>query len=545
MEGERQTADNVPDERAPLLRHAENPNDANGHRESQSCTSETDAEELSNARLTLVFGSIWIIVVLTALDSTILATLNALISSSFSSFNNLSWFGTAYLIATAATQPLAGRWTDLYGRRRGLLVAGLVFGIGTFLCGVATREWIFILGRVVAGAGGGATNAVSTFVGADLVPLRKRGVIQGINNIAMACGTALGGLVGGLISSWLNWKAAFLVQLPFIALGLVLCVTVRDIPSEPTRKSHQTLDYAGSVTLVSSIVLLLVGLNSGGNEVAWTHPLVYVTMILALLFFAIFIYIERHYAQHPIIPLHLMLRRTVWAGCLTYFFAHMAAFATMYYIPIYLQVRGYDPAHASLRFIPQSIGTAIGAYATGILIQYFGNYIWLSIVSHVFLVAAAALATTLDWQTPAWCPFLYLGMIGLGFGGMLVTTMLALISSVERADHAVITSASFAFRAIGSSVGITVSSAVFQNIFTHELYQKLGEGDEVNRLIEEVRRNLDAIWNLEPGIRGQVEDSYMKSFFFVFIAILAMSIASMVSSLAIQQNKLDGKLQRR
>lgn len=133
-------------------------------------------------------------------DSTIVATLSAAISTSFSSFNNLSWLGTAYLAATAATQPLAGRLTDIYGRRAGLLVSGLAFGVGTFLCGVATREWVFILGRAIAGAGGGAAAAVSTFVGADLVPLRKRGVIQGLNNIAMGCGTGLGGFLGGFLN---------------------------------------------------------------------------------------------------------------------------------------------------------------------------------------------------------------------------------------------------------------------------------------------------------------------------------------------------------
>ncbi|KID84854.1 Major facilitator superfamily domain, general substrate transporter [Metarhizium guizhouense ARSEF 977] len=66
-----------------------------------------------------------------------------------------------------------------------------------------------MLGQAIAGAGGGATNAISTFVGADLVPLRKRGVIQGVNNIAMGCGTGLGGFVGGLLNQLAGWRAAF------------------------------------------------------------------------------------------------------------------------------------------------------------------------------------------------------------------------------------------------------------------------------------------------------------------------------------------------
>ncbi|KAK3369437.1 major facilitator superfamily domain-containing protein [Lasiosphaeria ovina] len=379
-------------------------------------------------------------------DSTIVATLTTVISTSFSSFNNLSWLGTACLVAAAATQPLAGRWTDTYGRRRGLLAAGLLFGIGTLVCGVATSERVFILGRVVAGAGGGAMNDVSTFVGADLVPLRKRGVIQGINNIAMGCGTGLGGLVGGLFNKWFGWKKAFLVQLPSVLLGLALCALVRDIPFEPAVKAHQRqFDYAGSFTL-------------------------------------------------PTTRVRLALHRAIYSGYLTYMFTHIAVFAIMFYIPIYLQVRGSDPTHASLRFIPQSIGTAIGAYGAGLLIKATGNYIFLSAVSHIFL-----------------CPFVYLGMAALGFGGMLVTTIVGLISAVDHSEHAVVTSASFAFRAIGPSTGISVASLIFPNSLIQKLHIRLGNSSEIDQPIEHIRRNFDAVLDLEPHVRAEVGGAYMQS----------------------------------
>jgi len=92
----------------------------------------------------------------------------------------------------------------------------------------------------------------------------------------MACGTGLGGLVGGLFNKWFGWKMAFVVQLPFIALDLVLCVIVAKIPLRPAKEEQERKpDHAGSVTLVLSIVLLLAGLNAGGNEVAWSHLLIW------------------------------------------------------------------------------------------------------------------------------------------------------------------------------------------------------------------------------------------------------------------------------
>lgn len=90
--------------------------------------------------------------------------------------------------------------------------------------------------------------------------------------------------------------------------------------------SARPADYAGSACLVLSIVLLLVGFSSGGNEASWGHPLVWVTILLAVVFSVIFVLVELYYAQQPILPLALLSHRTVWSGCLTYFFAYMAAF---------------------------------------------------------------------------------------------------------------------------------------------------------------------------------------------------------------------------
>lgn len=76
-----------------------------------------------------------------------------------------------------------------------MIISNVIFGIGTLLCGLANAEWVIILGRVVAGLGGGGVFALSTIVGSDLVPLRKRGIFQGLSNIPVGVGTGLGGLL--------------------------------------------------------------------------------------------------------------------------------------------------------------------------------------------------------------------------------------------------------------------------------------------------------------------------------------------------------------
>lgn len=170
------------------------------------------AEEPGTGKLLLIMGSIWFGTFLAALDSTIVATLSAPISASFKSLSLLSWIASAYFIANAALQPISGRLTDILSRRTGLIFSNVFFAAGNLICGLATSKWVMIFGRIIAGMGGGGLNAISTFVGSDLVPLRRRGVWQGFGNVSFGLGATLGGVFGGWINDTWGWRTAFLIQ---------------------------------------------------------------------------------------------------------------------------------------------------------------------------------------------------------------------------------------------------------------------------------------------------------------------------------------------
>ncbi|KAF5560846.1 multidrug resistance protein fnx1, partial [Fusarium pseudoanthophilum] len=131
----------------------------------------------------MIMSTAWLGVFLGAADTTVIATLSAQISSEFNSLSLLSWLATAYLIANAASQPISGRLTDIFGRGPGLAFSNIAFAVGNLICGLATSQKIMILGRVISGIGGGGLMSIPTFLGSDLVPLRKRGLVGGIANI--------------------------------------------------------------------------------------------------------------------------------------------------------------------------------------------------------------------------------------------------------------------------------------------------------------------------------------------------------------------------
>ncbi|KAB8346302.1 hypothetical protein FH972_023346 [Carpinus fangiana] len=505
------------------------------------------AEEPSTAKLAVILGSCWIGVFLAAMDTTIVATLSASISTSFDSFTLLSWLASAYLIANAAVQPLSGRLTDIFSRRTGLLWSNIFFLAGNLLCGLAQSEWQIIAGRVVAGIGGGCLNTISTFVASDMVPLRRRGVWQGFGNIAFGLGSGIGGVFGGWINDVWDWRWAFLIQVPLILVSGIVVFFVVDIPvKEDDRSKLRRVDFLGSILLVTSLVLLLLGLNSGGNNVPWSHPLVTVSLPLSAAFLAAFVYVEDQVASEPVIPVRLLLERTVAAACLTNWFSSMAYFGFLYYGPIFFQVQGYSAAAAGARLIPSSIGASIGSLGSGLIMKATGKYYLLMLGVMTSLIGASALLVAfMTFGVQDWLPFIIFFAAGLGYGGMLTITLLALISAVDHKFQAVITSASYAFRSTGSTIGITISSAVFQNVLTSKLWASLGNEKHAADLIKKIRDSLGYLRTLPHVQQEKALEAYLGSLQGVWVTVLGLCILSTICGLCMRENVLHSNLARK
>ena len=403
-----------------------------------------------------------------------------------------------------------------------------------------------IIGRIVSGIGGGGLTAIATFVTSDLVPLRKRGVWQGVGNICYGAGSGLGGVFGGLINDSFGWRWAFLIQVPFLVVSCFLVAwKVKVPPKEEDEAKLKQVDFLGAITLVSTLVLLLLGLNAGGNQVPWTHPLVLTSLPLSAVSLGVFIYIEANVAVKPVIPVRLLLNRTVFSACLTNWFSTMAVFGLLFYLPLFFQVQGLSATAAGVRLIPQAVGTSIGSLGSGILMRASGRYKLYNYLSMIAHVVSVALICTLNLSTPAWPPFLYFFLLGTAYGAMLTITLVALISAVDHEYHAVITSASYAFRSTGSTIGITIASAVFQNILKFGLWSRFGDRKNAADLISRIRDSLDEIGKLPADWRPGVLAAYVDSLRAVFLTLLGLSTLGALVSLGMREHKLHTNMARR
>ncbi|KAF4336648.1 multidrug resistance protein fnx1 [Fusarium beomiforme] len=522
-EMEEAQAFDFPTETTPLLNGSDSESDSDSH---PNCTSgdffakQQDeertviVEEPPLGRLILIMATAWFGIFLGALDSTVIATLSAPIASEFNSLSLLSWLATAYLISNAATQPIAGRLTDIFGRRLGLVLSNLLFAMGNLACGLSTNHYSMIIGRIIAGVGGGGLISIATFLTSDLTPLRKRGIMQGIANLWYGAGAMLGAVIGGLFHDRtdVGWRLAFLVQVPPSLLLIPIIGVLVKVPPKQSDKSYLArIDFLGVFFTCSFLILLLLGLNTGGNTIPWIHPLPLTTIPLSILCFAGFLWWEGK-AKQPIIPVVLLQDRTVLSACSASLFISMLLMATTFYVPLYLQVLGDSTTTAGLKFLPSPLGGSIGALGTGYVMAWTGKYRPFGVLGAVVLIVGTVLFTFQDENSPKYLTSIALFFVGGGFSTVLTTATVSCLAAVDHSQQALVTSAIFLARSVGGTLGITMASAAYQSNLKEMLWDifgaKPGGPEEIQRILD----GLEELKHLPEGWWHGVMASFMESF---------------------------------
>lgn len=484
-------------------------------------------------------------------DSTVIATLAAPIANSFNSLSLLAWLATGYLIGQAATQPLSGKLTDIFSRQWGLVVSNCFFALGNLICGFAKNEWMMILGRIIAGIGGGCLNSISTIIVSDLIPLRQRALWQGMSNVFWGLGNGLGGVFGGYMHDTWDWRVAFIAQVPLTVVSLVIIsIQFRTIGANTpqtmviTRSSIARVDFLGSGLLVSTLVFFLVGITTGGNIVPWSNPLAYGPLPLSALFFAAFIYVEKNVAREPVLPLHFLRDRTILCACLTNWFFHMVFNTLMFYIPIYYRIRGASSTQSGNALVPIGVTLPLGSLAAGFITARTGRYKYTLWFTLLLLLAGTVATCTNTLSTPLWLPTAYLVLVGFAMGGMLVVTLVAFTSAVEILEQALVTSLSYVFRSVGAVMGVAIGSAVYQGVLESTLWSRIGGVDDAADIIQRIKDSLDEVEKLPLQLQTLVRGSYMTALRATFSTGVGFATMAVVSGLLVRELKLHSTLTR-
>src|SRR5690242_11820170 len=222
---------------------------------------------LGHGRVVVVFSGLLLVMLLSALDSTIVATALPTIVGELGGLERLSWVVTAYLLAQTVVTPLYGKLGDQYGRKRVLQLAIVVFLLGSALCGASRDMLQLILFRAVQGIGGGGLVVSTQAAIGDVVPPRERGRYQGIFGAVFGISSIAGPLLGGFFTTHLSWRWIFYVNLPLGVVALV--VLAATLPATTRRASHR-VDFLGAGVLAAALAAIVLVSDLGGTTYPWT-----------------------------------------------------------------------------------------------------------------------------------------------------------------------------------------------------------------------------------------------------------------------------------
>lgn len=494
-------------------------------------------------QLKFIIPAISVGVFLSAADQTIIVSSYAKIGSDLEALNLTSWIATAYFLTLTSFQPLYGKLSDIFGRKTCLLFAYAVFGLGGLACGLAQDMNQLIASRIVQGIGGGGMTTVVSILLSDIVPLKDRGVWQGIVNIIYATGAGAGAPLGGILADSIGWRWAFLGQVPLCLVGFLAICFLLKLPTREAKAWKENLkriDFLGAAVLVSAVFGMIFGFDRGSN-VAWSTPVSFVPLIASVILFAVFIYVENKFADEPFVPGHVVFDRSMIACYLCNFFSFGGWLAALFYIPLFFQaVDGVSATAASLRLLPPILFGVSGSLSGGLILRKTGKYYWLTVCAYCLLTVGSVTFTLFTGIITKSTIGIIIGMCMSAFGnGTGVTTsLIGLIANAAPEDQAVATACSYLFRSLGSVIGISLITTVVNQVLRTQLESKLGSGKEAERIVSGVRRSLDYIRTLDPEIAATVRECYAQATRDGFAFMIVIVLGSAISAFFIREKRL-------
>src|SRR3954452_18624331 len=238
-----------------------------------------------------VFWGLVITTLISALDANIMQTASPTIVRQLGGMELFAWVFSVYMLASTITVPLYGKLSDMYGRKRLLMISVGLFTFGSILCGIANSMVMLIVFRGIQGLGAGGMIPLSMIIVGDLFTIEKRGKIQAVFSSIWAISSIIGPILGSFFVEALTWRWIFFINIP-IGVAAVLCLIPYKEAAE-YKKTH--IDYKGFFLFGISITLLL--LSTSLSNALWY-------VISGVIGFILFVLVERK-ERYPFLPVTL------------------------------------------------------------------------------------------------------------------------------------------------------------------------------------------------------------------------------------------------
>jgi hypothetical protein len=480
----------------------------------------------------LVISSLCLIAFTSSLDGSIIAIALPEISTALSAEDKYVGIANCFVLAQTVVQPAFAQLCDIFGRRWPMIIAVIIFALGSGIAGGAIDTNTMIAGRTVQGLGSGGIMLMVELIVCDLVPLRERGTYLGIVLSVAALGAIAGPIVGGALAET-GWRWCFYINLPICAVVLPILIIFLRIRHHKTTWSELIIriDWVGNLIFIGSITAILLGLMYGGTVYSWSSWRVITPLVLGAAGWAVFHVYETR-CEHPCVPPRVFANRTSSASFYMIFITSMALQWVCFFWPVYfMAVRGTSLMRTGVNFLPFMMFLIPGSAVAGVALSKGGRYRRLHFIGFALSTLGPGLNTLLKADTHAgtWAIFQIIDATGRAM--ILPTTLPAILASLAEEDVAAATGIYSFLRSFGYIWGITIPSIIFNNSFDRNLY-KISDTTARGALGGGVAYQLvtgSFIHSLDPATKNQVFEVYLDALRVVWFAAMAFGASGFVA----------------
>ncbi|MDP7088537.1 MAG: MDR family MFS transporter [Dehalococcoidia bacterium] len=450
-------------------------------------------------RLTLI--GVMFAMFLASLDQTIVATAIPRIMADLDGFDRVTWVSSAYIVASTSVVLITGAVSDVYGRKW-LFVGGIsIFLIGSVLAASSQTMNALIVFRGIQGLGGGMIMALSFVTIGDLFPPTERAKYQGIIAAMFGISSVLGPTLGGVITDQFSWEWIFLVNIP---LGIpIILLFIRFFPNAMREGPKRKIDIGGAILIVLAIVPALLGLSWGGNQYAWSDPIVLSSLASGAFMAVIFALYETRVSD-PILPLAVFKNRVVGIALFVILLTGFAMFGAIFFVPLLFQgVLGASPTASGSFLTPMMLGIVFGAAISGQILSRTGGHYRIQGILGLSIMGMGAIM--LSWTTAEITHGYALTsavIMGFGLGTSFPLYTIAIQNGVPQQYLGIATSSAQFFRSVGGSIGLAVFGSYMVRRFKDGMEDNLpSEALEAvpSQLLNQITGNPNALLNPEAS----------------------------------------------
>jgi len=474
------------------------------HADPHTPTAATVGFALPHRTKMLILGSAVVAMFLSAVQHSIVATATPVLAADLGRFDLIAFMESAFMATSMPAVAIAGRLSDVYGRKPFLLGGLVIFAVATALAGFATSMEMLIGFRALQGIGGGILMGNSFSISGDLFPPAERAKYMGIFAAVFGVGGLVGPLLGGLIVDALNWRWVFWSILPLAALAFASIAFIMPWLRPPPRKV--VIDWLGIAAMLLMLMPAMLALALVSTGTAWLDIRTLALFGVSIIGVLAFVAAERA-AKEPILPGTLFRDHTFRVAAIVMMATGGGLFGVSFFLAYFMQgVLGYTPTASGLLLSTEIVSMVVMASLAGQVMSRTGRYKMLAIIASVVIAVGAWLMTQLSAESGAVDVVWRLVLFGSGLGLLFPSVMTAAQNALPQRMLGTISGATQFFQEIGGIIGVTLIGALVTGRLTSELAARLPadlaeRADPTQLLNEEARAGLLA----EIGEAGLVQ----------------------------------------